>query len=118
MHYSRTIHIHALESSTRKDGPSAGLAITTAILSKILDKKVPNDSAFTGEITLEGRILKVGGIKEKVISSYNQGIKRIFIPTENIGDLMEIPNKVSENINIVPVKNFTEVYEMVFDREI
>lgn len=114
---SRTIHIHALESATKKDGPSAGLAITTAILSKILDKKVPSDSAFTGEMTLEGRVLKVGGIKEKVISSYNQGIKRIFIPAENIGDLMEIPNKVSENINIVPVNNFTEVYEMVFDKE-
>lgn len=113
---STTIHIHALESATRKDGPSAGLAITVAILSKILDKKVPNDSAFTGEMTLEGRILKVGGIKEKVISAYNQGIKRIFIPTENIGDIMEIPNKVSENINIVPVNNFTEVYEMVFDK--
>ena len=114
---SRTIHIHALESSTKKDGPSAGLAITIAILSKILDKKVPTDSAFTGEMTLEGRILKVGGIKEKVISSYNQGIKRIFIPTENIKDIMEIPTKVSENINIVPVNNFTEVYEMVFDKE-
>lgn len=113
---SSTIHIHALESATRKDGPSAGLAITIAILSKILDKKVPNDSAFTGEMTLEGRILKVGGIKEKVISSYNRGIKRIFIPTENIGDIMEIPNKVSENINIVPVNNFTEVYEMVFEK--
>lgn len=112
---SSTIHIHALESATKKDGPSAGLAITTSILSSILNKKVPIDSAFTGEISLEGRILKVGGIKEKIISSYNQGIKRIFIPTENIADLSEIPRKVCDNINIVPVSNFEEIYEMIFN---
>lgn len=111
-----TIHIHALESATKKDGPSAGLGIGAAILSKILDKKVPQSLAFTGEISLDGRVHKVGGLKEKIISSYNQGIKRIFIPTENIVDLSEIPEKVSEKINIVPVNNFDEVYEMVFNK--
>lgn len=112
---SSTIHIHALESATKKDGPSAGLAITTSIVSSILNKKVPLDSAFTGEMSLEGRILKVGGIKEKIISSYNQGMKRIFIPTENISDLNEIPRKVCDNINIVPVSNFEEVFDMIFN---
>ena len=109
------IHIHALDGASFKDGPSAGLGIAVSIISNILNKKVPIDLAFTGEISLEGRILKIGGLKEKIISCYNQGIKKIFIPMENIGDLSEIPEEVLNEISIVPINDFTEVYGTIFN---
>lgn len=111
----KTIHIHALDGASKKDGPSAGLAITTALISKLLNKKVPIDTAFTGEISLSGRILRVGGIKEKLISAHNRKIKRVFIPMENLGDLEEVPKKVLKTLNIIPVNSFTEVYNAIFN---
>ena len=111
----QSIHIHALDAASKKEGPSAGLAITTSIVSFLTNKKVPCDVALTGEISLEGRILKVGGIKEKIISSYNYGIKRVFIPIENIGDLEEVPRKIINKMNIIPVNNFIEVYDALFN---
>ena len=111
---SGTIHIHALDGATKKEGPSAGLAIVVALLSIVQNKTVPKDLAFTGEISLEGKILPVGGIKEKVISSYNVGIKRIYIPEDNIQDLSNIPKKVLNNMEIITVSNFTEVYKDIF----
>lgn len=111
---NNTLHIHALDGSSKKEGPSAGLAITVSIMSLLLNKKIPNTTAFTGEITLGGRILKVGGIKEKVISSYNKGIKKLYIPMENIGDINLIPKKIIKSINIIPVNMFDEVYQDIF----
>jgi len=112
---SKTIHVHALDGASKKEGPSAGLAILISILSVLQNKLIPNDIAFTGEITLEGKILKVGGIKEKIISSYNSGIRKVFIPQENQNDLYDIPKKVLNNIEIIPVNDFTEVYKNIFD---
>lgn len=108
---SRTIHVHALDGASKKDGPSAGLAIAVAMMSEITKRIVPDDIAFTGEMSLDGRILKVGGIKEKVICSYNRGIKRLFIPKDNEVDLKEVPNNVLKNIEVILVDNFIEVYE-------
>ena len=110
----KDIHIHFLEGATKKDGPSAGVAITTSILSLILNQKVSNQTAFTGEISLNGDILKVGGIKEKIIGAYNNNIKIIYIPYSNELDLEEIPDEIKNNITIKLVKNYQEIYEELF----
>lgn len=110
-----TIHIHALDGATPKDGPSAGLAMTSAIVSMALDRKIPSDCAFTGEISLKGRVLKVGGIKEKLISAQNAGIKTMYIPAENESDLEQVPKKIRDSMNIKIVNTFTEVYTDIFD---
>ena len=113
--FNNTLHVHLLDASSKKDGPSAGLGITAAILSLLLDKVVPTDIAFTGEITLKGRILRIGSLREKIISAYNGGIKKIYIPMENVGELELIPKKILKSINIVPVNSFTEVYNDIFN---
>ena len=110
----RDIHIHFLEGALKKDGPSAGAAITTSILSLILNKQVENDIAFTGEISLNGDILKVGGIKEKIIGAFNHQIKEVFIPDANALDLEEIPADIKNKITIHLVKNYQEIYELLF----
>ena len=110
----KDIHIHFLEGAIKKDGPSAGIAITTSILSLILNKKVENDIAFTGEISLNGEILKVGGIKEKIIGAYNHGINTVYIPFGNELDLEEIPEEIKNKLKIVLVKNYKEIYEELF----
>ncbi|MCM1053403.1 MAG: endopeptidase La [Ruminococcus sp.] len=111
----KDIHLHFLEGATKKDGPSAGVAITTSILSLLLDKKINNNIAFTGEISLNGDILKVGGIKEKIIGAYNNNIKTIYIPASNEYDLEEIPKIIKDNMTINLVKNFLEIYEELFN---
>lgn len=113
--FSNTFHIHSLEASSKKDGPSAGLAITTALVSLLLNKKVPNDIAFTGEISLNGRIMRIGGLKEKIISAYNRGIKTIYIPKENENNLNDIPKKILKSMIIIPVNSFEEVYKNIFN---
>ena len=112
--FKEEIHVHALDGGTPKDGTSAGLAITAALVSLLTNKKIPNHIAFTGEISLSGRILKVGGIEEKIISAYNQNITQIYIPTENINDLNLVNKKILKSIQITPVSNFTEVYNQLF----
>ncbi len=109
------IHIHAPDGTTPKEGPSAGLGITVAMVSEILGQKVPSDMAFTGEITLKGRILKVGGLKEKIVSSINAGIKKIYIPSSNEIDLKVIPDYIKNELEIICVDDFTEVYKKVFN---
>lgn len=110
-----TIHVHALDGATPKEGPSAGLAIAMATLSMALDQKIPADCAFTGEISLKGRILQVGGIKEKLISAYNAGIRTMYIPTDNASDLKKVPEKIFKEMTVKAVSSFTEVYIDVFD---
>ena len=112
--YIKAMHIHFLEGALKKDGPSAGLAIITSILSLITNKKISNNIAFTGEISLNGDILKVGGIKEKIIGAYKNNIKTIYIPLSNELDLEEIPEEIKENIEIKLIKNFFEIYEELF----
>lgn len=108
------IHINALNAGIKKDGSSGGVAITTAILSNIKNKIISEDIAMTGEITLHGDILAVGGIKEKLIGAYNNDIKTIYIPYNNKMDLDNVPDNIKENINIKLVKNYKEIYEDLF----
>ncbi len=112
--YNRTIHIHLLEGSIKKEGPSCGVAITTAILSKLLDIKVSEEVAFTGEITLKGSILEVGGLKEKLIAAYNAGIKKVYIPEDNANDLLNIPKQIIDNLEIKLVNNYNVIYNDLF----
>lgn len=110
----KDLHIHFLEGAMKKDGPSAGVAIITSILSLITGKKIPNNIAFTGEISLNGDILKVGGIKEKIIGAYKNNIKTIYVPASNELDLEEIPSEIKENLEIKLIKNFIEIYDELF----
>lgn len=110
----KDLHVHFLEGAVKKDGPSAGVSITSAILSLLLNKEVPKEIAMTGEISLKGDVLKVGGLKEKIIGAYNNGVKKIFIPFTNSCDLEEIPKIVKDEIEIVLVKNYKEIFNMVF----
>ena len=113
----KDIHIHFLEGAIKKDGPSAGIAITTSLISLLLDKEIDNKIAMTGEMSLRGDVLKIGGLKEKIIAAYNDGINRIFIPYENSSELDEIPELVRKSIRIVPVKNYLEIYNKLFKGE-
>ena len=108
------IHIHAPEGAVNKDGPSAGVTMTTALISLLSNKKVNKDIAMTGEITLRGRVLGIGGLKEKVIGAHRAGIRKIFIPCENEKDLDEIPEDIRNDIKFIPVKNYMEIYKNVF----
>ena len=107
------IHIHFPEGAIPKDGPSAGIAITTAIISCLTNKKIANDIAFTGEITLRGNILPIGGLKEKSMGAYRGGIKKIIIPFDNLKDLEEVPLEIREKIKYIPVKNYKEVLKLI-----
>lgn len=111
---NKDIHIHFLEGAIKKDGPSAGVAITTSLLSLLLNKEISKEISMTGEISLRGDILKVGGIKEKIIGAYNNGIKTIYIPYNNNNDLDEVPDYLKEKINIIPVKNYKEIFNAIF----
>lgn len=111
---NRNIHLHFLEGATPKDGPSAGVSITTSLLSLLLNKAVPKDIAMTGEIGLNGEVLEVGGIKEKLIGAYNNGIKTVFIPQANLKNLEEIPKTILNKLIIYGVCDYKEIYEMIF----
>lgn len=108
------IHIHVPEGAVNKDGPSAGVTITTTLISLFTNKKVANDIAMTGEITLRGRILAIGGLKEKIIGAHRAGVKRIFLPLENEKDLDEIPKDIKKDIEFNLVSNYDEIYKKVF----
>ena len=108
------LHINALNAGIKKYGSSGGAAIVTSILSVLKNKIVPSDIAMTGEITLNGDILAVGGIKEKIIGAYNNDIKIVYIPFNNKIDLEDIPNNIKEELNIKLVKNYQEIYEEIF----
>lgn len=108
------LHIHFLSASTKKDGPSAGVSITSAILSILLEKQISRDIAFTGEITLNGKIISVGGVKEKLISAINGNIKTIYIPDENRSEIILMPEDFLKNINIKYVKNYIDIYNDLF----
>lgn len=104
------IHIHVPEGAVKKDGPSAGVTLTTAIISLLSNKKVDSRVAMTGEITLRGNILKIGGLKEKSLSALRENIKYIFIPKDNEVDIEKLPKEVKENIKFIPVKTYEELY--------
>lgn len=105
------IHIHAPEGAVPKDGPSAGVTMATAIFSALTKKKVKSTVAMTGEITLRGKVMPIGGLREKSMAAYKNGIKTVIIPFENIKDLEDVDPVVKENVNFVPVQDITEVLE-------
>lgn len=108
------IHIHVPEGAVNKDGPSAGVTITTTLISLFTNKKVSSDVAMTGEITLRGRVLPIGGLKEKVIGAHRANIKKVFIPKENERDLDEIPENIKNDIQFIIVKDYLEIYKELF----
>jgi len=112
----RDIHVHFPEGATPKDGPSAGIAITTAIVSALTRIPVRADVAMTGEITLRGEVLAIGGLKEKLLAAHRGGIKTVLIPEENVKDLSEIPDNVKNHLEIVPVKWIDKVLEVALER--
>ncbi|MDD3452877.1 MAG: endopeptidase La [Bacilli bacterium] len=107
------IHIHVPEGAIPKDGPSAGVALTSCLISALTNLKIPKTLAFTGEITLRGNVLAIGGLKEKSIGAYRNGIKKIIIPDGNYRDLDEIPSEIKNNIEFVPVKNYKDIYKIL-----
>ena len=110
------IHLHAPEGAVKKDGPSAGVTITTALLSLAMDKAIKPDVAMTGEISLSGQVMPVGGIKEKVLAAKRAGIKTITIPYDNQKDWDDLSEEVKENIDIHFAKTYQDVFDLVFDK--
>jgi ATP-dependent Lon protease len=115
-HQKQDIHIHVPEGATPKDGPSAGIGMCTALVSALTGIAVKANVAMTGEITLRGEVLPIGGLKEKLLAAHRGGIETVLIPEENRKDLAEIPENIRENLDIRPVQWIDEVLEMALQR--
>jgi ATP-dependent Lon protease len=113
----RDIHVHVPEGATPKDGPSAGIAMATSIVSVLTGIAVRRDIAMTGEITLRGRVLPIGGLKEKLLAALRAGITTVFIPKDNEKDLAEIPDNVKKNLTLVPVAHVDDVIAQALVRK-
>ena len=107
---NKSIHIHVPEGAIQKEGPSAGVALTTALISLFTNRPISSRISMTGEITLTGRVLPIGGLKEKVIGAYRAMINKIYIPKENEKDLKDIPDNIKENIKFVLVNDYIDIY--------
>ena len=106
------LHIHVPAGATPKDGPSAGITIAIAILSLLKEKAVPHEVAMTGELTLSGRVLPVGGIKEKILAARRAGVKTVILPKKNEENLSDIPDYIKGEMNLVLVEHFQEVIDL------
>jgi len=115
-HQKHDIHVHVPEGATPKDGPSAGIGMCTAIVSALTGIPVRSDVAMTGEITLRGEVLPIGGLKEKLLAAHRGGIKTVVIPSENVKDLAEIPDNIKGKLNIEPVRWIDEVFKHALER--
>jgi ATP-dependent Lon protease len=115
-HQKYDVHIHVPEGATPKDGPSAGIAMCTALVSALTKVPVRSEVAMTGEITLRGRVLPIGGLKEKLLAAHRGGITTVIIPEENRKDLAEIPKNVTESLRIMPVRWIDEVLDIALER--
>ena len=115
-HQKHDLHIHVPEGATPKDGPSAGIAMCTALVSALTKVPVRSEVAMTGEITLRGRVLPIGGLKEKLLAAHRGGIETVIIPDENVKDLAEIPKNVTESLSIRPVRWIDEVLDIALER--
>ena len=114
----KDFHIHVPEGATPKDGPSAGVGMVTSIVSAITDIPVDKNIAMTGEITLRGLVLPIGGLKEKLLAAHRAGIKKVLIPFENQKDLIDIPEVIKKNVEIISVKNIDEVLKHALTKEL
>jgi ATP-dependent Lon protease len=112
----KDIHVHVPEGATPKDGPSAGVAMATAIISVLTGIPVRKDVAMTGEITLRGRVLPIGGLKEKLLAALRAGITTVLIPDENTKDLADIPDEVKTKLEIIPVARLDDVLKVALTR--
>ncbi|MCD6219591.1 endopeptidase La, partial [Candidatus Calescamantes bacterium] len=112
------IHIHVPAGAIPKDGPSAGVTIATALVSLLTNKSVKSDIAMTGEITLRGRVLPVGGVKEKVLAAHRAGIKKVILPEKNSKDLEEVPQQIRKEMKFVFVKELSEVFKQALKGKI
>ena len=112
------IHVHVPEGATPKDGPSAGIAMMTSLVSALTGVPVRKNVAMTGEITLRGHVLPIGGLKEKLLAALRAGIKTVIIPEENKKDLEEIPDEVKQNIRIVPVTKAEQVLHIALKKKL
>ena len=110
-------HIHLPEAATPKDGPSAGIGMTTGIISSLTNIPVRHDVAMTGEITLRGEVLPIGGLKEKLLAAHRGGIKKVIIPNQNVKDLVEIPKEILSKVEIFPVKSIDEVLKIALTKD-
>jgi ATP-dependent Lon protease len=110
------IHIHIPEGAVPKDGPSAGITLTTALISAMTGNPVRRDVAMTGEVTLRGKVLPIGGLKEKTLAAHRAGIRTFIMPKENAKDVVELPDKVRQDLNIVPVSSMEEVLRVALRR--
>ena len=111
-HEKHDIHIHVPEGATPKDGPSAGIGMCTALVSALSKIPVRAEVAMTGEITLRGQVLPIGGLKEKLLAAHRGGIRTVVIPHDNIKDLKEIPDNIKQDIEVIPVKWIDEVLQI------
>ena len=114
----KDFHIHVPEGATPKDGPSAGIAMVTSIVSSITKVPVKKEIAMTGEVTITGQVLPIGGLKEKLLAAHRAGVKKVLIPKENEKDLVDIPKKVKDDIQIVPVETADEVIKIALTKEL
>ena len=105
----KDFQIHVPEGAVKKDGPSAGSALATAIFSAFSGRKIDNNLAMTGEITIRGNVLAIGGLKEKLFACVRAGIQKVLVPAQNKEDIMELPKEITDNLNIVYVNNLREV---------
>ncbi len=111
------IHVHVPEGATPKDGPSAGVTMATAILSALTGKKVRKDVAMTGEITLRGKVLPIGGLKEKSLAAFRSGVYKVIIPMQNKKDIEDIPKNIASQLEIIPVKDVDEIFALALRDE-
>jgi ATP-dependent Lon protease len=112
----KDIHIHYPEGAIPKDGPSAGVTMVTALSSIFLDRKVKKDVAMTGEVTIRGRVLAIGGLKEKILAAHRAGIKTVIIPKENEKNIEDIPKEVQEDLNIVLAETVEDVLAVALEK--
>ena len=113
----RDVHVHVPEGATPKDGPSAGIAMATAMVSVMTGIPVRRDVAMTGEVTLRGRVLPIGGLKEKLLAALRAGIKTVLIPEDNAKDLADIPDNVKNGLELIPVSRMEEVLALALTRK-
>ena len=111
---TKDIHVHVPEGATPKDGPSAGVTMMTAVASALSGTPVRRDTAMTGEITLRGKVLPIGGLKEKTMAAYTAGVKRVLIPYDNVSDLRDIDPLVRDSLEFIPCKTADDVFGNAF----